>query len=374
VIGVGPMKTGSTHIQGILGHSSTRDMLLEDGFVFIGNGGNSNWFQENHLPELDFRAPSMMILSHGQANLKDALIDLYDRGLNAILYMENLSGLCCMNDENATKIYDMIGSNWNVQVVGAYRRLYDWLPSVYQQQVRPNERKQRNIEHSLWPGQKQNDVIGEVMPPFDLEAAALAEKFLYIEDTGLHPVQIALSPWIPHIDDVTVFNMNEDFPQVSIGDPFTIFFACNVMRQLLPKTCRAATMGLVGMRSTLGDNPSFPINYDILATSAYEAGLIDPKLSRIEVIARITTHQADLNKTVTDFPLTCLSNNTLERLFNVSLRTELSVYPEKNSEEAEAKLREGFAANVAAQKYCSINATQVLQDSNWMKYLRSLKP
>jgi hypothetical protein len=388
VIQIGPMKTGTTHIQGILAHPSTRDVLLEDGFVYIGRMAHEEafqpkWFDEHQLAALNFRDPRDMLHGRDGPTLKEALSDLYNHGLNAIIVSEYLSGLFWLSNEEATEICNEIDSNWNVQVVGAYRRLYNWLPSLYHQEIRPNTKeiggRDQQRRYNIWPGQEKNGLIGEPIPPFDLEAALegaeIAEKFHYMEDSGVHPVLTALSPWKQHIHDVTVFNMDEDFPQVSNGDPYTIFFACNVTRQLLPNTCRAATAGLIGIKKLGGDNPSYPINYDILATSAHEAGLIDPRLSLQEVFGLIKTHHEIHNlKTDTDFPLACPSNQTLERLLNVSLRTELSVYPEKATKEAEAKHREGFAESVAKNKYCSINATEVLQDERWRQYLRSLKP
>jgi hypothetical protein len=69
------------------------------------------------------------------------------------------------------------------------------------------------------------------------------------------------------------------------------------------------------------------------------------------------------------FHLFCLANTTY-RIIDLSVTMEKRLFPDTLNETAH---REGFAAAVHQRKFCSIDASKLLdQDADWRRFLSSL--
>jgi len=90
------------------------------------------------------------------------------------------------------------------------------------------------------------------------------------------------------------------------------------------------------------------VQYDLLATAAYECGRINEKRwERGDVTESIRKdHEIRQNKTLTDLPLFCESNDWMRKLLERSIDTERTVLSDRDSNET--ILREHFRAFVAA--------------------------
>lgn len=90
------------------------------------------------------------------------------------------------------------------------------------------------------------------------------------------------------------------------------------------------------------------------------------QLTRSEALKAIQYYQQIVhNKTAVDFPLSCLSNPSLELLFNLSLTAEQSFLPHIQSDH-----RQQFEHDVQMGKICAIDVLQTLEIDERREFLR----
>jgi hypothetical protein len=259
--------------------------------------------------------------------------------------------------------------NWDVKVLNAYRHIYDWLPSRYNQRYTPSIYSDST---TIWPGQTYDDYDGEEVLPFDLDdrGSFTEDHVKVIESTGIYRTAEWNELCNQHFSDVEVIDMNHFKADLDLpGDPYLQHLFCHVFPGAT-NTCEAVKSGLIGRKGAFS-NPSRPLDYDILAVQAYKQGLIRGEnalipTGRIHVVKAIHHHQETiLHRTIKDFPLQCLSEEKLKRLLDMSITVERNVFADTWSDEREADHRAGFARAVEKKIYCSIDTDLVLKEKDW---------
>jgi hypothetical protein len=291
---------------------------------------------------------------------------------NVLVIFEGLHRL--VDGEIRTLASFLTSDDWDVQVLVAYRPLYQWLPSKYNSQTKRMEALYE------WPGRPipHTDRVGEHWQPFDFRypgnGGILRGLLNRINETQQHHAETVLHKYAAHFNASAIIPLHNLPPAPDSGvDPLLNYLFCVLWRDSSPRVCAAVRARTIG--SNIPSNPSAPINYDMLATAAYEAGIIDtskPKLDRRRVGRSIRHRQErDLKRTAKDFPLVCLPNRTLDELKNLSWKLEQSLFPYANEEEARRKHDNGFAKSVASRTYCWIDTNRTLSDPSWRSFLET---
>ena len=261
--------------------------------------------------------------------------------------------------------------DWDVQVLVAYRPLYEWLPSKY------NSVTKRMYRLYAWPGQPSEDDSnrpGEHWLPFDPRHGGndnvLGTLLHEINSTRQHPAETVLHMFAAYLSVSVIPLHNLPPPPSPDVDPLLAYLFCTILGSSSPRGCKAVRAKRIG--NDIPSNPSDPINYDMLATAAYEAGILDPALDRETVERRIQRRQQRvLHLTALDFPLTCLPNQTLSEFESLSWQLERQMFPEYPYEEAWEKHQQGFARKVASKSFCWIDTNKTLSDPSWRSFLKS---
>jgi hypothetical protein len=189
-----------------------------------------------------------------------------------------------------------------------------------------------------------------------------------LESTKLHPVEHARRHWLSYAKNATITVLSlHHLPQPRNGnDPLLTYMFCHLIP--LGNTCRAVRNNLLEILDA-GSNERFPENYDLLAQRARQIGLHpngDPSFSRPDVWKAIQSHQETiLNRTSRDFPQKCVSNASLEMLWNLSLEAERTILTGLEDEH-----KQEFDDAVVRKAFCSIDADQALQLDEWQSFFR----
>jgi hypothetical protein len=397
VLHVGPPKTATTFLQCSLctASSSTKSetILAQDSWVYLGTcpdscgkprGMESSSSRKDrryleHVHGTFFsRTPNNARNNSSTISLPvlgpeflQRLAAARETGKNALIIFENLHRI---SDQHVAVLAEQFSmSDWDVEIVVAYRHLYDWLPSKYNQMYRPSKLKLNAAE---WPGETNRPTEGQEILPFDLENrsdfTALVQD---IESTGLHPTATVVKKYQPyfvtHVVDLHNLQMGSD-----TRDAYLRHLFCHVLQA--GHTCLAVATGAIGTDG-IRSNPSPSLHYEMLAVRAYQQGLISHvdstangrSVSRHVVVLAIQRRQEiQLNLTANDFPLKCLPYPTLDRLIDLSVQVDANLFG--YSVEREVQHRVGFAAKLHAKKYCHIDVDRVLQDDGWRNMLFSL--
>jgi hypothetical protein len=389
VLHVGPPKTATTFLQCSLcspSSSTTADTILaQDHWVYLGTCPDSCGKQPSSSKR-DSRylehARSTFISKTPKDNNSTIspsvlgpdfvrrLAAARETGKNALVIFEMITRI---SDQHVAVLAEHLKSDWDVEIVVAYRHLYDWLPSKYNQMNRPSKNKLNAAE---WPGETNRPTEGQDILPFDLDNrghfSALVED---IESTGLHPTATVAQKYQPYFTTHVVDLHN--LQKVSeTGDAYLQHLFCHILQAA--HTCEAVTAGQIGTDDTLKSNKSPSLNYEMLAVRAYQQGLIPhndstvgrPVSRHVVVLAIQRRQEIHLNLTADDFPLTCLPSSTLDRLVDLSVQVEANLF--QYSVEREVQHRTGFAAKLHAQKYCHIDVDRVLENAGWRNMLFAL--
>ena len=150
------------------------------------------------------------------------------------------------------------------------------------------------------------------------------------------------------------------------------------MTNFVCKTLTGATgtcNTLQNTKDTIGDRNKAEnkLWYDILAVEAYEKGMVSG--SRLRVYNQIRKFQQEtLGKTSTDFPKICPPGGFLKRILKESIQTAKRIWPDPaHHARLEREHRQAFARAVEADKFCTINATAVLEDQEWIDFFNHMK-
>jgi len=361
VLHIGPHKMGTTYLQCELG-LIPQHFLEVDNYVYWGTCacGCSSSFQWEHIggwPSYFFKKG---------VNMAEPLHSNLERfhNKNGILVLE---GLARLSPEQRKAFGKGLKKQWQVKVVAGYRPFYDLILSLYNELYKP-ERPQ----YKAWP-----DKGGGLIQPFDLDEKRPVFDSNWVANITLkqgHPTSIFIERYRDFSDDIQIYELNKLKSSV-YGNPLMQHFLCDTVPNA-SHACEASRTGAIGWNGT-NHNVGAKLDYDILATAAYNQHLLGFQLrgtnvtARREVSRRIREHQEiDLRRTVKDFPQKCLADSTLHFLYNKSLEAERSLF--EWTEQRAAEFDADFDHFVAKSKFCSVDADSVLQSKEWRAFFAEL--
>ena len=218
--------------------------------------------------------------------------------------------------------------HWNVEIVANYRHMYEWLPSFYSEMTRI-----RVPEFYQFAPDNSKDLL-----PFDLEQRGFFTTMVQdLERRQKHPVEIVTERFAKFFDKITILN-NHEFAS---GQAYKEELFCNVIPGMT-HTCNALKEHQLDLAHRGMANPSFEFDYDMLANAAHEQGLIDAsKIQRSRAFYLTKQRQENVLKAVAkDFPLICLPNATIDRLYQLSSASIQQIFPNDPSVQANHDTRD----------------------------------
>jgi hypothetical protein len=332
---------------------------------------------------------------------------------DALIVWEYLSDLHPLRMQNLVE--ELRRGEWEIHIVAHYRRLYEWLPSLHAQMVKPGWNGRPHL--MVWPGervyrplQQQNNnnmfarkPFGEPIPFFEYypprfnaemepQHAGAGPKYRAVLDeihqTRRHPTDAAIQHWLPHASAVHVVDLHhlrsaerpgetehgDDGAMAGgdgggTGDPLLEEIFCRIIPNL-NRTCDAIRSNRVEILDA-GKNERFDkSNYDLLAVFAREQGLHpmgEFRLSRPHAWDVVQHYQeVVLNRTADDFPLACIPAGALDELRNLSMAVEARLLPGREQDHAA-----GFDGAVRRNKFCHVDANRTLQLPEWRAFFKA---
>lgn len=410
IMHIGLPKTGSTFLQCTFCANSnvTDPILLQDNLVFLGTCPYRTCGMKNRPEQFlkhgrisfvhsgktkDKKINPYAVISHPKdqmsqespqesrrllANSFVATMDeLHQTGRNVLIVFE---GLAMLEDVQIRALANYLTPLYDVQILVAYRPLYQWLPSKYNSVNKPGRSKSDRV----WPGEIWNGKReGKPILPFDIDnRGSFTELVELIQEQNQHPTETCYKNWRLHFENVTVIPMH-DLAEPPVRehrvDPVLYHILCHLVPDS-KATCRAILDGVVG--DAVASNPTVPLHYDILAVAAHAAGWLGgdgdeerwyqrrPKLRS----ALKAYHQQVLQRKPDEVNITCLPNVTLKRLERLSLELERQFFRDTYTDELALRHHDGFARTVALNKtYCSLDVNRTMRDPVWMEYFDMLK-
>lgn len=382
VIHIGPVKTGTTTLQCAL-QSLSQDLLSLDKFVVaetescrpdtpstLSNltytkGGVATY--DNVLLGKAFAPGCLGQWSQNVTGMPACWIDSYERfarqhaqqNHSIIISNEILSQVT--SKVPVEFVYDLVESlhDFQVKIVVTYRPWFEWVASLQDQTTKGFLEKYRD-----WPGHGNT------------RARKLESLQHYIgRQLSNRRRQHLPAQSFPFVDDAIQIFQNDSRIQLEIldirekGDLITNF-VCEALSGAT-NTCNKLKSG----NSKHHDDKNKAENrqwYDMLAVEAYEKGLVSSR-SRLHVFKRIRDFQETrLNKSSTDFAKACPSETFLKRIWRETLRRQKNIRPKQQHGHIQRKLRITFDKAVQSEKFCTINATAVLEDQQWINFFERL--
>ena len=159
-----------------------------------------------------------------------------------------------------------------------------------------------------------------------------------------------------YFGDVRVMNYHDKFD----GGAVESFF-CHALPNAT-KTCNA----YLAEEKPTKVNSAVSLYFSDLAYAATKAGLVDVTndIEMKELAQAVEDHVKSLNMTSDDFKKKCLPAEVLEKIWAISLKTEVALFPERN---ATQELRADFE-KAAATKLCTIDAKATLEEQRWKSF------
>lgn len=299
-------------------------------------------------------------------------------GTSALVIFEGCHGFSHKHIEALAKF--LHGQQWTVQIIVAYRPLYQWLPSKYNSINKPG----RNPAAQTWPGmavQGNPSIVGQPLLPFDLDNRGVFSELVDdIRYYHQHPAEMVQDNYLRHFDNVQVLplQMLDGIRHDKSVDPMLEFLFCRAMLlHPTPQTCHAIRDNVIGARMPM--NPSVVLDYDMLAVAAYQQGLIQVSDTKSQMIKRGQVGDAiqrrqehGLGLTPRNFPQKCLPEGKLDRLKKLSLELERRFFRDTWSKRQEVFHHNGFDMNRA--KFCWVDTEKLLrEDAAWRAFFLSLR-
>ena len=285
--------------------------------------------------------------------------------------------------------------DWDVRVWIGYRPYFAFVASGFNQQYK----NQNRPKLQLWPGQggiriptvadgvleygpenegkhkTKSKLLGEF--PFTDVLVGLFQP--YVDRIDVYDITTAAAPLHNH-NNTNTNNGNMDFTEYIFCELLVgAEEACHAQRALLQTASDEATITAI-----LHKNPAKSFDADRLATAAVDRGLITVTtattsrgLQRGWVGQQIRTYMTDTHhnhpNTTTDWPpLVCPdpNNNELDRLYNVSLAHEQSLFPARDPH---WQVPAQFDQLLHTKKLCDQDLDQIFDNVKFRTFLRALQ-
>eukprot|EP00591_Stephanopyxis_turris_P001482 CAMPEP_0195509500 /NCGR_PEP_ID=MMETSP0794_2-20130614/2417_1 /TAXON_ID=515487 /ORGANISM="Stephanopyxis turris, Strain CCMP 815" /LENGTH=520 /DNA_ID=CAMNT_0040636733 /DNA_START=176 /DNA_END=1738 /DNA_ORIENTATION=- len=366
VIHVGPRKTGTTSIQKSI--DIYKEAFRKDSYLVVDYDSLAG------LRDFNKTKPSRMIARCCKISgsfreerscdegyfekIRNVLHDDKDtilRSSNLIFSSEYLDGPLV----DGMKVRELLEGGWDVRIVVAYRRYFEWVSSLYSELHRVDKTRGSHGRVQTWPNWKSSSAkISNVKSWWE-------KKYTRQFHEGIHTPAV-FERYRQVFDDVSVLNMHDGSQEV-VDNFFceqvpNATFACQALRDLTENQRQPNW------------NAGASTAYDELAVAAYLSGFVNGgNISRQEMRDRIQERQeGKLNLTANDFPKDCLSEDMLDQLLKQSLLAEQMVLPSfYASPLGEEDLRRQFQV-AATSTLCAVDVKKVLADSDWIAFFKSV--
>jgi len=286
------------------------------------------------------------------------------------------------NDGNAANQYSVmrnleraLDGRWEIVVVVAYRRLYEWLPSAKQQLERWHEIK-KNLNQ--WPGKQGGKVLKPLFPDYALHHP-------YVDPQSRRPKGYRYTS-----DIVDYFHQHYNNDNTVTTRILNFHSPAGVNTELFcrmiphaPTACATAQRQADPVVNARQSDQA----YDRLVTTASQHyGWIDTaRYARhdVAVAAQRYHEQRDPGTTVAHLARTCPSRDQLQILLDASLRMEARIlFPEppqgvmeqQRRQKQEQEHRDAFWEAAALHKFCSVDPQAELQKEHWRDFFAAYAP
>jgi hypothetical protein len=262
--------------------------------------------------------------------------------------------------EDYLAIREAVKNHWDVTIVVAYRRFYEWIPSTRFQQDRLDRPSQTK---DVWPGEGAGRAIVPLFPTWYSQWGRCCFTDSILDSVGdTFPMKI--------------LNLHDH--DDGHKSPLTIFLCDLLGTEEVPNSCARSQErdhNATASETVMNSHTRVPsFYYDALATAAAAQGLVNTTAwKRPNVRAAIQAyHEHDRNLTATDLDLVCPSERQLADFLDESLQKERKYLPDFFDENEH---REAFAQAFDQQKgiYCWVNTTAVLEQEEWQHFFTQLQ-
>lgn len=252
---------------------------------------------------------------------------------------------------------------WKLHIVFTYRRLYDTLPSGWNQIFKYHRKNGLPIKigHTVWPEDGGNHII----PLYEW----LHE---HLDDGNKKDFRlVGYNSWKSCSDSISVVNYHDTMVYPPDGtEPvkagLTTNFVCN---------------GIIGASHTCSFllqenlpeenyNPSFSslgLDMDLLAVHVHKSGLIPKVWKREEVTQKIITFATSNETRLSSLPMRCPNKNTLQRLYDVSLNFEEAVLASDTENKMQQRMNfdVGWKKALKEMKFCGYDPVEIAKREEW---------
>ena len=342
---------GTTYFQSLLSNPGPQAYLMKDNYIFIGRCYEAQRF-ENCFYRNEYKSP---FTDKKENELMPELIASFARMRN-----EGRNGLFIW--EGASQWIEMLLpyiDDFEIRVVATYRRLFDFLPSFYSQ----------NIKKYEFP---DNDEIGPV--PFDffdqseldhLEASKkFARDFRWLAYfNGTHRAKDRLDAAAAlNITSLAMMDFHAKYDN-EIGNDLCIELFCSGAVPSSNHTCEAAKRDQ--LNGTITRNERLKVDYFIFAFHAFKKGIAKRRPDTAMVVHIQNTLENYIKGK--NLKKVCMKESKLEKLHNLSWRHEKAVYPERD----EQGHRAAFEEFKAQEKHCSLDIVNLLNGEEMLQWMNS---
>ena len=355
VLHIGPQKTGSTTLQdawtepfGMLSQS-----LRQDHYRYRFIHPSSGFFN------CDVGDHGGYVNCEASPKLKGLIQTAKSDGQNLLLSDENL------DERFPETLRDVIDDNdWDVTVIVMYRRIHQWLHSWYDQiNKTTNKDGKGNIlldqnghpyrrEHTFWP-----DEGGVPIPSFTSWYKEFTQYWEPSELVSKHRSVAFMNDYKPYFKNIIVHSMHQE------GDLTT-----NFMCDSVPDAHHSCNLLKSRKKELPRDNQSVSLNYDIIAVTAREKGILMTTFKRQYVGSRIEKFVKETNK---EIPRVC-DLDMIDEIRSWLLDSEQALFSETWSEEQASDLNLSFDSYLESGKICDIDFDRIFADEEWLDFFRSL--
>lgn len=344
VLHIGPGKMATSSLHAVFQKKESLQHLLSDNYTYRGK----------HDGELNINMREVFDCPVGVAtstacpltlNFTNLLRRQRETSQNMFLLNEFFS----LHDPEM--LAEEVNKDWNVHIVVAYRRFYDWLPSMYSQQYRFERNQTGAYPRVNWPDQG-----GTKIDTFAEWYKGKQKEFV------THPTIYARNLYAQYFSFVSIFDISKYRN-----------LAANFVCDMLPGANHTCNFFRTGGARRAAVNPSVKHDYDRLSVEAYERGLVDKSLSRKKVAESARIFQMRVRrKEAHDLPMTCLEEESRREITSLSAEAEIELFQEVLSSEKKAKIRKQCEAAMNSIKFCNVDTGKVLSDPNWVKFFGSI--
>eukprot|EP00977_Amphora_coffeiformis_P014801 scaffold4223_cov189-Amphora_coffeaeformis.AAC.61 len=356
VLHVGPHKTATTSIQSFL--MRHRQTFRKNDYEAFGPGASRMKSVINclaaHLGQKDpTNAPECL------AKPLTDLEAMAAQGKNVLFSSEQFMQTNTVDMESFAwqVFFQTLQQHFRVKVVMYYRRHFDRLPSIWNQKFKPQRGTGKSIK---WPGHQNGQDIPSFLEFFEATLGVSGKTRFGLGTAFRTELVPNTANTLEHmrLDGAMEIHIRSYYCEDILED-----FFCHVVPDA-PTVCGMFHGEKAYHPPTINSSVD-TIDYDSIALEAHRLGILPPKTTRSTAMQQAQRYQEKiLNLTVADLPQACLSEELLDKMREISYQHEQRIMPSLIETH-----NESFVKANQKGKFCSVNATKVLEDPGWKNFL-----